>query len=171
MKPVVRSFFSLLFLGSIFMANGHEISQKDIYGQEILSTQGKKINYSQSDLKRLKTNAPDQVVPLKISSTSQATGLKTPFTAKVDNMYSIMGTSIGRNSMHSLDVDKDGNVELICSASTQGFGSGNFWYIMRYNSTDKSWSQAWTSMVYSPSIRTIEVVDYNNDSDYEILLG
>lgn len=153
------------------MANGHEISQKDIYGQEILSTQGKKINYSQSDLKRLKTNAPNQVVPLKISSTSQATGLKTPFTAKVDNMYSIMGTSIGRNSMHSLDVDKDGNVELICSASTQGFGSGNFWYIMRYNSTDKSWSQAWTSMVYASNIKTIEVVDYNNDGNYEILLG
>lgn len=171
MKHLAKNLLCLLFLGSVVMASGRENLQKDIYGQEITGSNGKKINFSQSELKGLKVQEAIQTMPLKTAAASQAVGIKTPFTAKVDNLFSIMGTSIGRNSMHSLDIDKDGNTELICSASTSGFGTGNYWYIMNYNPTDKTWNQSWTSIVYSSYIKTIEIVDYNNDNNYEILLG
>ncbi|HEY5591057.1 MAG TPA: BACON domain-containing carbohydrate-binding protein [Paludibacter sp.] len=171
MKHVFTYLFSVFLLGSTFSVYSQKPTQKDIYGQEIINTVGKKINYSESDLKLLKSVAVNKMPQLSSSFATQSTILKTPINAKIENLYSIMGTSIGRNSMHSLDIDKDGNIELICTATTQGFGIANFWYIMRYNSTDKTWSQVWTSTQYATNITTLEIVDFNNDGNYNIMLG
>jgi hypothetical protein len=142
----------------------------NLYNKSVVNEKGERINYTRSELESQKvvSKAPQikQSAPSNISSIS-----KTPFTGKIDNLCSIMGTSIGRNSMHSLDIDKDGSVELICTASNQGFGAGNFWYIMKYDSNDKVWNNTWASVQYSVSISCLEIADYNNDGMNEILLG
>ncbi len=171
MKPVFNYLTSLLLISCITSVySQNTIVPKDIYGQNVLSAEGKRINYSESQLKVAKLNLQKSPA-LKVSENSQSNVVKSQMDAETDNMYSIMGTSIGRNSMHSLDIDNDGNVELICSATTQGFGIANFWYIMRYDATDSSWNQIWTSPLYSTNIQTLEVVDFNNDNNYQILLG
>lgn len=138
---------------------------------EIISANGEKINYSESELKQPKTNFDKEEPKLKSAEVPQSAGSKIPMETKIDNLYSIMGTSIGRNSMHSIDIDHDGTTELICTASNQTFGDGNFWYIMRYNAIGKNWDQIWVSTPETNRISTLEVIDFNNDNNYKILLG
>ena len=143
---------------------------KNMFDKNVVNETGEKINYSKAELQVQK--AARKTPAVKQSTTNELTTVsKTSFDGKIDNLYSIMGTSIGRNSMHSMDIDKDGNVEIICSATNQGFGVGNFWYIMRYDPTDKVWNQVWTSPQYTVNINCLEIVDLNNDGNYEILLG
>jgi len=169
MNRLIIYLFSVLLLVFATSAFGQKATPKDMYGREIVNSDGKKINYT--DFNLVKSVPINKTPQFKSVSTTLTTGLKTPINAKIDNMYSIMGSSIGRNSMHSLDIDNDGNTELICTASSQTFGTGDFWYIMRYDSTDKTWNQVWTSPKYANNINTLEVVDFNNDKNYEILLG
>jgi len=171
MRLKIKSILCLLFLCYVTMANSRNIPQKDIYGQVVLTEDGERLNHPQSVMKELQNSVQPKMFPVSTDAISIVNSNKSAMTAKVDNLFSIMGTSIGRNSMHSLDIDKDGNTELICSATTQGFGLGNFWYIMNYDSSTQTWNQTWTSKVYTTNIKTIEIVDYNNDNNYEILLG
>ncbi|MDD4972105.1 MAG: BACON domain-containing carbohydrate-binding protein [Paludibacter sp.] len=171
MKRFITYLAGILFLGVTLSASGQKSSQKDIFGREIITAEGKKINYSLTDTKVLRPAVIAKTLPVLTASAARSAVVKTPFNAKVENMYSIMGTSIGRNSMHSIDIDNDGNVELICTASGQSYGSGSFWYIMRYDATDKTWNQVWTSPNSPTSINTLEVVDLNNNNSYEILVG
>ena len=171
MKQLTIFLLSACLAGSTLSAYSQSPVAKDLYGQNVLTPEGKKINYSQAEMNALKSARIGENVPVKTATADQTAGIKTPIDAKVDNLYSIMGTCIGRNSMHSVDIDKDGNMELICTASNQNYGTGNFWYIMRYNATDKSYSQIWTSSVYDAGITTLEVVDFNADGNLEILLG
>lgn len=173
MKPNKKIFSTIIF-ASLFMASivtyGQINVQKDFYGRELIDYKGKKVNYSEGESKATSQNFKSDPAYLKISNGQQSLATKTPLKANITTLYSIMGTSIGRNSMHSIDIDNDGTVELICTASSQGFGSGEFWYIMHYNSTDNSCDQIWTSTQYSKRITTLEVIDINNDNTYEILL-
>lgn len=171
MKHSFTFLLGFILFGSTIFCYSQKTTQKDIYGQEIINPDGKRINYSASDFKLLKPAIINKSSQFSTSFVSQSAIHKTPIDAKIDNMYSIMGTSVGRNSMHSLDIDKDGNTELICTATTQGFGVANFWYIMRYDATDTTWNQVWTSAQYTTNIVTLEVVDFNNDGNYSILLG
>jgi len=170
MKRVLTFLFSVFLFGYTISAYSQKTIQKNIYGQDIIDSNNKKLNFSESDFNLIKPVVASKTRFMGINS-AQSSILKTPMTAKIENLYSIMGSSIGRNSMHSLDIDKDGNTELICTASNQTFGGGDFWYIMRYDSTDKIWNQVWVSPVGANMINTLEVVDLNNDGNYEILLG
>lgn len=168
-KKNLKVIFALLFISSVTVS-AQNSGQKDIYNREIINSNREKINYSESDFKTANKNLKSAASQLNSSKFQQSNCIKDTLKANITNLYSIMGTSIGRNSMHSIDIDNDGVVELICSASNQGFGSADFWYMMHYNSTNASCDQIWTSSQYSKKISTIEVVDFNNDKIYEILL-
>ncbi len=171
MKTIIFCFFCVILWGSFASVYGQNKIQKDNYGQEIITADGKKINYPESKIKRLETNFGSAETQLKSAEVEQSADSKIPFSPKIDNLYSIMGTSIGRNSMHSIDIDHDGFLELVCTASGQTFGSSTFWYVMRYNPTDKTWIQVWVSTEETNRISTLEIIDFNNDSNYKILLG
>jgi hypothetical protein len=160
---------SILLCCSTSLYSAKPIS-KNIYDKNVVNDAGEKINYSKAELQAQKVAQKSPTVKQAVVN-DLTTVTKTPFNGQIDNLYSIMGTSIGRNSMHSMDIDKDGSMEIICSATNQGFGVGNFWYIMRYDPTDKVWNQVWTSPQYTVSINCLEIVDLNNDGNYEVLLG
>ena len=168
-KKLIKSIFALLLMSSI-MTYGQNRVQKDIYGREIIDSNGKRTNYSKNDIRPTSQKLKSATLQLKSTNDQQSNFVKDTLVANVNNLYSIMGTSIGRNSMHSIDIDNDGVVELICTATTQGFGLANFWYMMHYNSNDSSCNQIWTSPQYSKNITTLEVLDFNNDKNYKILL-
>jgi hypothetical protein len=160
----------LFLLSAVSVVYGQNGTQKDINGNEVINSKGVKINYPQSILQTSKATSVFREKSF-VSSSNQSAGTKTNITANVDNLYSIMGSSIGRNSMHSVDIDNDGFLEIVCSAANNTFGTGNFWYIMRYSSETNSWEKIWTSFIGSKSINTIEVADYDGDGIKEILLG
>ena len=171
MKRVILCLAGAFFIGLTISAYSQKTTRKDIYGRDITNTDGNRVNYTQPDKNVLKPVAATNM-PLMTSRVATQTAItKIPFKATVDNMYSVMGTSIGRNSMHSVDIDNDGNVELVCTASTGTFSTGNYWYVMRYDPADKTWSQVWTSATSTVGINTLEVVDLNNDTKPEILIG
>jgi hypothetical protein len=168
-KKLIKSIFVLLFMSSM-MISGQNSVEKDIYGREIIDLKGKKINYSKNDIRPTSQDIINAASQLKSTSKVQQSNIqKEVLTANINNLYSIMGTSIGRNSMHSIDIDNDGIVELICTAAAQDYGA-NFWYMMHYNSNDNTCDQIWTSSQYSKRISTLEVVDFDNDKNYKILL-
>ncbi len=83
--------------------------------------------------------------------------------------YTTMGTLIGRNSMHSIDIDNDGDIEIICSAKYNDFES--VWYILEYNASTDNYNINWSSPLYAKAINCIEVVDLDGDLISEILVG
>ena len=171
MKNILSFLFCALFLGLFTSGYCQNETQKNIYGLEIRNASGEKINYSESELQQLNANFNEADFKLKSTKVAPSSDSKIPMKTKIDKLYSIMGTSIGRNSMHSIDIDHDGTLELICTASNQTFGDGNFWYIMRYNTAKQTWNQIWISTQETNRISTLEVIDFNNDGNYKILLG
>lgn len=171
MKFETKTFqtFLVLLLMSTQMTFGQNAT-RDIYGREIVNSKGEKINYSANDTVVSKLNKKSNKIQSK-STNFQKFNNNQIKEVKVDNLFSVMGTSIGLNSMHSVDIDNDGIVELICAASSSsGFGSVNFWYIMKCKSKDNSCNQVWVSSQYASTISSLEVIDFNNDKKYSIVL-
>lgn len=161
--------FVFLIMSSIMMFGQNKVV-KDVYGRDIINLQGEKIYYSQKDTLISSNDQKSYKSQLKLAKVKNDFSDRPVIQAKLHNLYSIMGTSIGRNSMHSVDVDNDGIVELICAASSETFGANNFWYIMNCIAKDKSCNQIWVSPQYENSITNLEVVDLKKNKNYSIIL-
>jgi phosphotransferase system IIB component len=90
---------------------------------------------------------------------------------QTQTLYGIIGSSIGLESMHTLDIDHDGNQDLICAASNSTGSYGNYWYILNYDSINKSYTIVWNSASFEHLISVLEVVDINDDGNFEIVIG
>lgn len=137
----------------IFDAKAQDHSlEKDWYGRIVKSESGKTINYSEAET--AKAINMDSISGSKIEKSiiENIDGSWSPLWG-----YAIMGESIGRNSMHSVDVDNDGVKELVCSAKINY--SSSFWYILKYSSISNKYDQLWVSKIYNASITNIEVYE------------
>lgn len=86
-----------------------------------------------------------------------------------------MGSCIGVNSMITEDIDHDGKTEIICGGGS-GFGSGLFWYVMKYDAASQDYEQTWmsTPLDYSsgdPLFSCIRAFDVDSDNIFEIFVG
>ena len=81
--------------------------------------------------------------------------------------YSVMGYDIGSRSLNAIDIDNDGQTEIICSAR---YSQDGFWYILKYNPIKKTYEQSWISKNYGQNISRIGVFDINNNSIYAIFV-
>ncbi len=144
---------------------------KDNFGRTIISATDRKINYPKSDEFSTGIGKTTSAIKNQVGHLNKSNVTKDTINAKAYNVFSIMGTSIGRNSMNSVDIDNDGITELICSASSQSYGYNDFWYIMRYNAADGTYTQIFTSPQYSKGITNLKVVDFKNDNNYSLVLS
>ena len=146
--------------------------EKDIYGREIKNSKGDRVNYSRAESESLTLiqNYEPLLKSAQIKS-SNSELFKDTVHLNTQNLFSIVGTSIGRKSMHSLDINADDTLDLICTGSLNTFGGGNFWYVLNFNQKDSTYKHVWTSSEYEHNITVLEVVDINNDSNYTIVLG
>lgn len=171
MKRLLIPITCIIFLTISSMVFSQTTEKKNQYGQVVQTETGQKINLAEEELQKSESIAVSEKSQLKSAQTATATIEKTPIELQTENIFSIMGTCIGRNSMSSVDIDHDGMLELICSASAQTFGTGDYWYVMRYNPVDSAWYQVWTSAQYATAFRTLAVIDFNGDGNFKILLG
>ena len=170
MKKIIFLFCLIAFINTL-KAQNQKIIQRDSYNRIIQDNGNERINYSKKET--------ESIIGIKDTSSEHKrntlkTNLANNFGAKninncdADWKYSIMGTSIGRNSMNSYDLDNDGNVEILCSALSNG---ASFWYILKFDQKNNIYQQIWTSDMYNASISRIKVYDINNDGNYEIIIG
>lgn len=164
----LASFMVLLTLISLVLSAqtvNHEKSFYDKYGREIISDQNERIEYEYSPLS----------IPSFIEAEIEQSFQNYTTSSNCNTLWKqgIMGSCIGENSMVAVDINNDGIVEIICSGGS-GFGNGNFWYVLEYNSHNQIYEQVWISDYYSDyneRINTISAYDANNDNIYEIFLG
>jgi len=180
MKHLTIALFCVLFAGHFCPVSAKDAIQKNNFGKEIFTSNGEKKNFTQAEIGFLKTsNTISKTVSenkpslnsFNTASSTEAATTKNLMNPKVDLLYTLMGSSIGRNSMHSVDIDSDGKLEIICTASSSTFGSGNYWYVLKKDSITSTWSPSWASKSGSGSINTLEVADYDSDGKLEILIG
>ena len=86
-----------------------------------------------------------------------------------------MGACIGLNSMITGDLDHDGNTEILCGAGN-GYGSGLYWYVMRFDAQTQNYTQTWMSTptdYFSDMglFTCIRAFDIDNDNIFEIFVG
>lgn len=171
MKRKAIVLFCTLMTGMFVSAASKDSISKDQFGRLLMTSNGETKNYAQAELPLL---TPIKTQSIKISNTAlavDATTSKNEMNPKLDLIYTVMGTSIGRNSMHSVDLDSDGKLEIVCTASSSTFGSGEYWYVLKRDSVTNAWNQSWASNAGSGTINTLEVADYDSDGFVEILLG
>ncbi len=174
MRPQHRRFyfFTSFLLFSLSYVSAQNPVYKDKYGREVVNNGGRKINYPKLKTESLSTVGFSTLKePEILAFTSGPVQGKDTVRLEASLLYSVMGTSIGYKSMHSLDINADGIPDLICTGSTQTFGSGSFWYILNYNAEENSYLQVWSSPIFEVKISTLEVADLNGDGTYEILMG
>lgn len=80
------------------------------------------------------------------------------------------GTGIGSSGLITIDLDKDGDLEVVTGGGA-GFGGNYFWYIVGYEPNSESYVQEWISDSYPSTIKSISVSDLNKDGGYEIVIG
>jgi len=170
MKPI-RILFVITLCALSHLSHAQQKVRNNLYGSPIENQKGEPINYSQRELETIQKSAKSQQLASSQPVQQVASMLKNSVNASVSSVYSIMGTSIGRKSMHTLDVDGDGETEIVCSATTNTFGIGNFWYILGYDAATKNWKKKWNSIIYDATINCIEVFDYDKDGTQEVILG
>jgi hypothetical protein len=148
-----------------------KIVKRDSYNRIIEDHTSNRINYSKKETENLIANYDNSTFKKGILTNKSANNFeeaKKISNCNADWKYSIMGTSIGRNSMNSYDLDKDGKTEIICSAISN---NASFWYILKFDPINNNYQQIWTSDMYDAYITRIKVYDINNDGNYEIIIG
>jgi hypothetical protein len=83
----------------------------------------------------------------------------------------VYGSGIGATGLITADIDKDGITEIIAGGSTSTFGASNFWYILKYSPTSKTYTRQWTSDFYTQGVSKIAAFDLDNDGIYSIFVG
>ncbi len=177
MKKNIFMFCLIVFTINIKSQNqnnfdkNNKIVERDTYNRIIQDNDSNRINYSKKETENLIFNYDNLTYKngtLNKNSANNFVAAKNINNCDADWKYSIMGTSIGRNSMNSFDLDKDGKVEVLCSALSNG---ASFWYILKFDPINNIYQQIWTSDMYTASITRIKVYDIDNDGNYEIIIG
>jgi len=69
------------------------------------------------------------------------------------------GTSIGREGLIVVDIDADGDKELVFGASISGFARNTRWQIASFNAASNSYIIEWSSQTYPSSISEIALIN------------
>lgn len=83
----------------------------------------------------------------------------------------IFGSNIGSTGIAVVDLDGDGELDIVAGGSTGGFGSDDFFYVLRYDPIAHGYTMRWVSDLLAAGIGRIAVFDTENDGDPEIYVG
>jgi hypothetical protein len=160
----------LISLSDVSSLAAQQRDEIDLHGRELINSFGKRVNYSKSELQNLDSKLLSSSKTVNQKSASSII-FKDTIQLDLKILYSVIGKTIGRKSMHSLDIDADDVLDLICTGSTKSFTTGKFWYVMNFDPVDNAYKQTWVSSEYENGISVLEVIDANNDGNYTIILG
>jgi hypothetical protein len=79
------------------------------------------------------------------------------------------GTGIGATGLSVVDLDADGDTEIVASASPGGFAASSYWYIVSRQGA--GYAQEWVSGAYAASLQNVRVAQADADAALEVLVG
>jgi hypothetical protein len=98
-------------------------------------------------------------------------GGSNPSLLELEWKYGLYGSGIGESRIVVFDIDDDGTLEALMGGSSGGgFGSDDFWYVVKRTGPD-TYIQVWFSDLYTASVNRIAVADVNEDDVGEIYVG
>jgi hypothetical protein len=92
-----------------------------------------------------------------------------PAFVKQQWQYGMYGTFIGQVGLFTADLDGDGTVEIIASATTGGYESLQ-WYVIR-RTANGSYEQVWRSPFYGVGIIRMVLTDMNDDGKADVVVA
>lgn len=161
------SVLSASFCGAeeLFLETGRPIAEglvsRDADGRVVLDLEGSQLEYT--------TRA---AFPLGINHSSSAAlryGELGPLEVELEWSRGTFGTGIGAQGLHVVDLDKDGDNEIVATASSGGFGANSVWYIVER--VGDHYVQSWISPGYSASISALRISDFDADGNMELLIA
>ena len=84
--------------------------------------------------------------------------------------FGTYGYSIGQTGLFATDLDGDGTVEIIASASAEDYGRNVLWYVLRRN-TSEGYDQVWQSPNYGVAIVRMLLTDMNGDGKNDVVVA
>ncbi|MDX2189981.1 MAG: FG-GAP-like repeat-containing protein [Bacteroidota bacterium] len=146
----------------------------DKYGRQVNDSLGNHLNYSNFPI------IHDSEIVNKHTNSRLSNGTTTIIGDNSKNCVpafkrGVLGGAIGVNSMNTIDIDKDGIIEIVCSATqNSNFYNGSspaFWQILEYSQSNNNYKQVWLSKSYEDGITCIRVFDPDGDRNYNIYVG
>lgn len=81
----------------------------------------------------------------------------------------VMGTGIGDRGLHIVDLDGDGDREIVATASQDGFWENSAWYTLAWNGSD--YVHDWIPGSYPEPIGTLLVLNMDEDPTPEVVVA
>ncbi len=79
------------------------------------------------------------------------------------------GTGIGATGLFLTDLEGDGMMEIVASASVSGFAPNTYWYIVQHQ--NDIYDMIYVGPVYPASISALRVENVDGDGDLDIIIG
>lgn len=84
--------------------------------------------------------------------------------------YAPFGTGIGASGLHVVDLDGDGETEILASSSSAGgFYANDFWYTLNYRNGE--YKQTFIQVPYPGALTALRTFNFDNDIDVEVIAG
>lgn len=107
-----------------------------------------------------KETFPTRLVPKASALQDEGVNLEWRFTP--------FGTGIGARGLHVVDLDGDGETEILASSSSAGgFYANDFWYTLAYR--DGQYEQAFIQVPYPGALTELRTFNFDNDPDIEVI--
>lgn len=85
--------------------------------------------------------------------------------------FSLYGSGIGAAGLFGLDLEGDGEQEIVAGANAKGdFGADNFWYVLRQTGINQ-YEQIWVSETFPVTLCQLIASDINQDGVAEVIIG
>jgi hypothetical protein len=143
---------------------------RDRYNRPVFNAQGEPLVYGRPD--GVRSLQADEGWPLSSPALAPASALPlspvaSPLTPEW--MMRVPGTAIGQAFLEVIDLDADGDREIVASASGWGFGANRYWYILE--STGSGYRPVWYSRSYAPEFYAGLIAQVDADPQFEVLIG
>jgi len=146
------------------------LAPKDRFDRAVLTANGDRISYSENPANASPASRAASELPgasrVRLPS-AHVTG--DPSRVSLEWFRSILGTGIGDTGLVVADLDGDGHNEIVAGASSGGFWSNSYWYILAHG--PEGYTAVWTQAPYTEAISSIRVADVTGDGLPEILVG
>ena len=155
--------------------------ETDAAGRPVINESGKNIIYTKDDLesfeavvdnKKLEKNGVVDPVDSQPLPFAAALSTEESYTLMLNKIWqmSIWGTSIGRTGMIPVDLDGNGQLEIVMASSIKGgYRSNDAWHVIKYNNESKEYVIDWSSPTLDPGVTSINVHDI--DGRKKIFVG
>ncbi|MDY7096194.1 MAG: PQQ-binding-like beta-propeller repeat protein [Acidobacteriota bacterium] len=89
------------------------------------------------------------------------------FEVSMDWYWPALGAGIGDSGLALADLERDGSLEIVAGASSDGFEANRYWYVLRWDGT--TYEKVWSHLPYDQTLEALAVAQVDDDPALEVL--